>query len=912
MRLRRAVDVSNRRSVEREVDDELAFHLEMRTQALIARGLAPDAARAVALETFGDVERVRLSCVTHDQERLTAMRRATFLDELQQDLSFAARTLRRNAGFLVVVVLTIALGIGANAAVFSLVNAVLLRPLPVPGARELVAVGDAGAVGAVSHQSNPSDFLFGGESYSWLRDSSRVFRGLAASGRADRIEVRTESSQAEPDRPRARFVSANYFQVLQVAAQRGRLFDGTEDRAIGAAPVAVISHAYWIRKLGSDPAAIGRELIINNVRVTVTGVTAPAFQGEVVGQSIDLFFPLTMQPVLMERHPWYRQPEAYWLTLLGRRLPGLSMEDITAAVQRDVHAFYRSKGEWTEKEITAVEMPVSDGSRGFSRLRASYGTALITLMAGVGLLLLVICANVANLMLARAMARGREMSVRVAIGAGRGRLVRQMLVEALLLGGLGAAVGLLLARWGRAAILALVSDGGSPIPLGAPVDAMVVGYTAALALFATLLFGVAPALRASRVDLASALRAHARSMSGTLGRRVAGLGSGRILITAQVALSLVLLIGASLLVRSLQSVQRVDTGIDREHLATVEVDLTERGYEGERLATFLRDAEARIRAVPGVTDVSWSELGIFSGSESGTTFTIPGYTATSERDTSAAYDRVGAGYAKALGARILRGRDITAADLDGRAPVMLVNATFAKFYFGNGDPISRAVRLNDSATVQIVGVVSDIRDRSLTDSMKRRFYLPGRGSPFGEPGQASFLVRVAGDAAPLVPQLRAAVLAADPLIPIEAAVAVSDVMRQSIREERLLARLASAFGVLALLLASIGLYGVMSYAVQRRTSEIGLRTALGASRSVVVRHVLGDALRLVATGAAIGLPLGMGSSALLRSQLHGVGLMDPGSAVVAVVVLGMSAFAASLLPALRASRVSPMVSLQQE
>ncbi len=908
---RRAIGISTRRSVEREVDDELAFHLDMRVRQLVALGRSAEEARAEALRSFGDIERVRLSCVTHDQERLSTMRRTTFLDEARQDVAFALRTLGRNRGFLLVVVLTIALGIGANATVFSLVNAVLLRPLPLAGARDLVAVGNPGWVGAVSHQDNPSDAMFGMAGYAWMRDSSRAFRGLAASGRADRIDVRTASGQEEPERVRARFVSANYFDVLRVPAFSGRLFDGAEDRVIGGSPVVVVSHAYWTRRLAGDPTVVGREIVVNNVRLTVLGITAPAFHGEIVGQSLDMWFPLAMQPVLMPRRPWFSEPLAYWLLLIGRPTPGLSLDEVSARVQQDVQAFYRSTGRWSERELADVTMPVSDGSRGFSRVRVSYGTALLTLMAGVGLLLLLVCANVANLVLTRAIARTREMSLRVAIGAGRGRLVRQLLVEALVLGGMGAVIGVLFARWGRAAMLALVSDGAAPIALDTGVDTVVVAYTVAITLIATLLFGLAPALRASRVDVATALRATARSVSGGIGTR-GRLSGVRLLITAQVALSLVLLVGASLFVRSLQRVQGIDTGIARDQLVAVEVDPNDRGYAGDRLDTYLRDTEARIRAVPGVTQVTWSELGIFSGGENGQSFSVPGFTARADDDTTAAYDLVGPAYAATLGARLLRGRDITAADIDGSAPVAIVNATFARFFFGDSEPLGRTIKLNDTSTVQVVGVIADVRDHSLTDEVKRRFYLPVRRSAFGDPGSLSFLVRVTGDPKLVAPQVRAAVQAADPLVPIESAESVTTVMQQSIREERLLARLATAFGVLALLLASIGLYGVMSYSVTRRTAELGLRTALGASRAVVMRHVLGDALRLVAIGAAIGLPTGLGAMVLVRSQLHGVEPIDPGSVAIALTVLGASAFLAALIPARRASRVSPMLSLSQE
>ena len=910
--MRRVIGISSRRSVAREVEDELAFHLEMRTRQLVASGLSPADARTQALQAFGDLDRVRLACIIHDQERLTTMSRASLLGELRQDIAYALRTLQRNAGFATVVVLTIALGIGANTAIFSLVNAVLLRPLPVPGARALVAVGDPGMIGAVAHSSGPMGDLFTWDGYRHLAANASAFGALAASGRADRLEVRTESSQAEPDRPRGRFVSANYFQVLRVPAVRGRTFDGTEDRNIGGAPIVVISHAYWTRKLASDPAAVGRDLLINGARFTIIGITKEGFTGEVVGQSADLWLPIGMQAVLSPRRPWIQEPDAYWLLLLGRLAPGVSVAQATSQVHEVMKAFFTTAGIGSAKDVAEVVVPVGSGARGFSRVRESFGGALITMLLGVGILLLVICANVANLLLARALARTREMSVRLAIGAGRGRLVRQLLTESLVLGTMGALVGLALARWGSQALVTMANDRPTPVPIDTQLDGMVLAFTVGLSLVAAVLFGLAPALRSARVDLASALRGSARSMSGSLGQRAGRLASGHALIAVQVALSLVLLTGASLLVRSLDNLMEVPTGLDRDHLAVIDVDARARGYEGDRLETFTREVTARLGQVPGVAAVTWSENGIFSGTESGSTFQVPGFTAKAEDDTSAAYDLVGPGYVSALGAQLLRGREFTEADFSGRSLAVIVNQTFARFYFGDADPIGRSIQLSDTTTVQIVGVIGDIRDHELTGELKRRFYLPAIRGASGDPTALSFEVRTVGDPARLLPQLRAAVLAVDPLLPIEDANALSVLMQQSVGGERLLARLASGFGLLALLLASIGLYGVMSYAVTRRTGELGLRAALGASRGQVLRQVLASALRLVGLGVAIGVPLALGAAQLLKSQLHGMGGVDIPSLSIALAVLGLSALAAAAVPALRASRVSPLVALQQE
>jgi predicted permease len=477
--MRRAVGNLGERNIPRHVDEELAFHIEMRTQQLIARGMPPDAARAEALRQFGDLTAVRQECIANDEDRVRATRRAGAMDELKQNLVYAARTLRRNAGFATGIVLTLALGIGANVAIFTLVHAVLLRPLPVADPQALVALGNPYWVNSVSHRTNVRTEVFNWEHYKTLRQRLPGFSGVLASGRADGIELRADVSAADPDRPRTRFVSGNYFQVLGVPAARGRAFTEADDAGIGASPIAVISHALWQRRFNGDPKVVGRDVVINSSRFTIVGVMPEQFRGEIVGQNIDLWLPLTMQPVVNPRRPWLTESEAYWLLLLGRRAPGVSYDQARSQAETAIRQLVVDA--WTEgtpPPLNEIDVFVSDGARGFSAVRKAYGTALTTLMAGVGVLLLIICANVANLLLARAVARGREMSLRLAIGAGRGRLVRQLLSESMLLAVAGAAIGLLVARWGSRLLLALHADGATALPLDTALVLPVVGFTA--------------------------------------------------------------------------------------------------------------------------------------------------------------------------------------------------------------------------------------------------------------------------------------------------------------------------------------------------------------------------------------------------------------------------------------------------
>ncbi len=901
--------------VEREVDDELAFHLEMRARKLASAGLPTDDARREALRQFGDVGTVRQFCIDLDRERIRTMERVNLLSELRQDLVYAARMLRRNAGVTAVIVLTLGLGIGANTAIFTLVNAVLLRKLPVRAPDELIALGDPSRVGGMSFTTSPRGDMFSYATYKALRADTALVSGLLASGRVDRLDVLADSAATEALHPHGRLVSGNYFSVLGVPAYRGRVFDGSEDVSVGASPVATISYDYWQRRFGGDEHVVGRDVLINGSRFTIIGVTPPGFTGEIVGRDTDIWLPLTMQGVLYPNRRMLDQTEAYWLLLLGRRQPGVTEAQAEAGFATHVRRILaqQASNAVVAAGVKDVRLWTGPGARGLSNVRRSYEAPLITLMIGVAVLLLIICANVGNLLLARAVARTREMSVRLAIGAGRGRLVRQLLTEGLLLALAGGAAGLVVAHWGSRFLLWLVADGGGQIPLDVRLDVPVLVFTLGLSVLAVGLFALAPALRASRVDVASTLRASARSLSGSeVGARGQRVPLGRMLIAAQVALSMVLLVGAALLVRSLESVQGTDTGLDRDHLLIVDLDANSRGYAGDRLTGLARDLGAAFERIPGVTAVSWSENGLFSGTESASNVGIPGYVPRQEDDSTAYYDEAGPGFVGATGMRLLAGRDLAATD-DAHAPtVVLINASFATFYFGKANPVGQTIRLSDSTYAEVVGVVADVRDHDLTVPAVRRYYVAYQQHPFEDPGALRFIVRASGDPARLNAPVRRVVAAHDPQLPIDGVDALSFLMRRSVREERLLARLATGFGALALLLAAVGLYGVMTYAVTRRTGEIGLRVALGAQRNAVVGMVVRDALRLVAVGIVIGVPLALAATKLLRNQLYGVQPSDPASIAVALVVLLASAVVASLLPAMRASRVAPVVALREE
>jgi predicted permease len=901
-----------RRSLAGEVDEELAFHLEMRSRQLIDSGVAPDIALEEARRKFGNLGDIRDTCVTYDEERLRSMNRLSLFHDIRQDLTYAARMLRRSPAVSLVVILTLALGIGANTAIFSLVNAVLLRKLDVKAPDELIVLGDPSRVGSMGFDTSPRTDLYNYATYVRLARESVLVRGLAASGRVDRLEFKADGSSGTGEQPRGRMVSGNYFDVLGVPAFLGRMFQAGEDGVVGGAPVVAISHGYWQRRFAGDSSVIGRDVLINDARFTVIGVAAESFAGEIVGVRTDLWIPVSMQSVLYPNRRILDDTQAYWLQLLGRLAPGISLEQARSGLTSAVRGILAEQATIPAMVEAAKEAPVavSSGARGLSRLRTTYRAPLLILMSGVGLLLLIICANVANILMARAVARTREMSVRLAIGAGRGRLVRQLLTESLLLAMLGAAGGLLVSIWMSRLLLVVAADGGSVLPLDTGVGIAALVFTTTLGLTAVVVFGLMPAMRASRVEVATAMRASAKALTA------AGMGHrnplGRLLIVAQVAFSVVLIVGATLLARSLQHLQNTETGLDRDRLLIVELYADARGYEGAKLRQLATELRTKLTGLPSVLGVSFSENGIFTGTESATNVGVPGFEVRERDDSISYYDQVGPGFVRATGARLLFGRDFSDADREQTAPVVLLNEAFSKHFFGNASPVGQSIRIGDSAFAEVIGVIGDLKDHSLVGAARRRFYVSFLQAPLGDAALLRLVVRASGDPALLRPAVQKAITEVRADLPIRSMPTLRGLMRQSISEERLLATLATVFGGAALLLAAIGLYGIMSYSVSRRSGEIGLRVALGAQRGAVVNMVLRDALLLVVFGVLVGVPLTIAASRVIRSQLHGVEPTDPVAFLVALGVLALGALGAALLPALRASRVAPVVALRAE
>lgn len=888
----------HRADVERELDDELRFHVDREAEKYVRAGLPKEEALRRARLVFGGIE------ATKEQSR--DHRGTARLEALVQDLRYAVRSLRQHRAFSVTVVTTLALGIGANAAIFTLVDALLLRRLPVPRSEQLVTIGDPAAVHD-SWTGSPTTDYVSYPLYQDVRDGSRALSGVYANGSIGDLDVRLGTDAAElPEHPDARLVSGNFFTVLELAARAGRVLTAADDDPDAPANVAVISDAFWKRRFAGERSAIGRVVHINGVPVTIIGVMAPSFWGDIVGEPTDLWLPIALQPRLRPRSNFLRDRSVSWLVLMGRLAPGVSVAQARAelatiearAIRAHLTGIHLSR---FEEELKSSPVRVESGARGFSRHRALYGHALVVLMAAVALVILVVCANVSNLMLARALSRVREITVRMTLGAGRGRLVQQLLTESALLAAAAGAVGVLVAVSGSRLLLAVVR-GDPPIVLDVAPNAQVLAFTAAAALVCLVLFGLVPAVRLTRVDLATALRAHGRAlMGGSRGALARGL------VVAQIALSTVLLIGSGLLVRSMAELLRADLGMDREHLLIVHATTSRSNYTGTRLLAYQKALRDRVRQIPGVDAASYSWGGPFSGGHSGGHVTVQGFVAQADSEGEIDYDYVGPDYFRAMGARLLRGRDFRAADMDANGKVGVIDATMANFYFRGRDPIGQTVTL-DSSAYTIVGVVRDVQYSDVRGRPVRRLYIPDN-VPTDAARSFELEVHLRGEPARFVQPVRQAVLAMDRAVPIEVT-PLQERVRVSVSEDALLMQVTAFFGALTLLLAALGLYGVTAYATAQRTGEFGLRVALGAEPWRVAAMVLRDGVVVALLGVAAGVPVGLLATRLVRGSLFGVGPLDPLSLGLAVGTLILTAIVASYLPAWRASRVSPLEALR--
>jgi predicted permease len=841
------------------------------------------------------------------------------VEELRQDFLYGVRMLAKSPGFTAVAVISLALGIGANTAIFSLIDTVLLKMLPVKDPQQLVALTDPTAQGVSIGSSTGERSNLSTREFEGLRDRVQSFSGMfAAQSSMDRQNARIDGKP--PEEVKTRLVSEGYFTVLGTTAAIGRTFTPADDHGRGNAPYAVISYDYWQRRFNGSPAVLDSRMQIGKANLYIIGVASPRFLGENVGDAPDAWIPLDMQPQIMPGRMWLEDDPGHiaekvmWLHAIGRLKPGISRPQAQANVDvvfKQIVAEEFSKLSQSEPDILKQNLVLHDAGNGVSRLRGDFADPLYVLMAVVALVLVIACANVANLLLARAAGRQKEMGVRLALGASRGRIIRQFLTESLMLAAAGGLLGALLAVFGVELLIRLVKGGPDTLMLDVRPDLRVLFFTIGVCLLTGLIFGFAPAWRSARVNVSSTLKEAGRGLTGS----AAKIGAGKILVIGQIAISVMLLVGAGWFIRTLRNLENVDLGYQREKLVLVDVDFLSAGYSGERLPVVYNSIRDRLARIPGVRAVTYSQNGIFSGSESADQISVEGYHPQKKGDNSARFDGVGADYFKTVGIPMLLGREIGAGDVNGAEPVCVVNQAFAKFYFGTENPIGKHMTdefPDTRKTFVIVGVARDARDHSLRREIFRRFYLSalqplGGYSPF-----MNYEVRTLGDASTVIQAARREILSFDPAIPINSIKPLGSLLDGEMRQERMIAQLSTVFGGLALLLACIGLYGVLSYAVAQRTNEIGIRMALGAERGAVIGMVLRETAILVAIGLVVGIPASIACGRLVETKLFGLKAADPLTLGSALAIMLVVAIASGYLPARRASKVDPLIALRYE
>jgi predicted permease len=909
--------ILKRSDLDRDLQEEMAFHLAMREEKIRRDGIAAEEARYAAHRQFGNA--------TSLKERSREMWTLVSLEGLLQDIRFGGRKLRRSPGFTFVAVLTLALGIGANTAIFSLIHTVMMKSLPFANPSELYRLGE-GTDCCVLDGLQGNFGIYSYALYRQLRDNTPEFSQMAAfSGGLHVISVRPAGGAGPSEPYVGEFVSGNYFSTFGLGPYAGRLLSEADDQR-NAPPVAIMSYRVWREHFSLDPGVIGGSFLVNGQPLTIVGVTSPGFFGETLRRDPpDFWVPLASEPILRLDGSLLAHPELHWLYIIGRLKTEAKPEQVQARVTLEVQQWLSSQGQIPETyrpQITKQHVTLSAAGTGVARMRTAYADGLRLLAAASGLVLLIACANVANLLLAEGTAQRAQTVMRVALGAPRSRLIRQALTEGLMLGVLGGAAGLAVAYAGTQIILALAFRGAHYVPIQAAPSLPVLGFAALLSLLTSVAFAAAPAWISSKANAGDALRGAQRSI------REGSSVPQKSLIVLQAALSLVLLAGGGLLTESLRNLEHQPFGFETEGRLIVKIDPALAGYTADRLDGLYRMLKERLQQIPGVQSVSFSLYSPMSDVNWSSGISVEGRPAPTNPEDfdGASWVRVSADYFETIGTRLVRGRFIDERDTAGSHHIAVINEAFARKFFPQEDPLGKHFGLGDpshAGDYEIVGIVADAKYQDARELAYATFFRPlFQTEKFSDAGEQSsetrsnwihdIELRVSGQPENLQPLIRQTLAGVDPNLPVVDMMTFREQVTRNFNQDRLMARLAGVFGLLALALACIGLAGVLAYNVARRTQEIGIRMALGAARSGILRMVLGEALLLAGLGVAIGIPSALAANRLLSSMLFGLKATNPVVLSLAAAFLLLVAMAAACFPAHKASAVDPLVALRHE
>ena len=827
------------------------------------------------------------------------------------DLRLAIRGLRRNPLFTTVAILSLALGIGANTAIFTLIDQILLRKLPVRAPEQLVMLYQQGSnmgsnMGARMH------------SYPLYQDLQQRAEPLAEV-LCRRLVPASVSIDGQTERVEAEMVSGNFFNMLGVQPALGRVFNShADDQVYSGHPVVVLGYDYWVNRFARSPDIVGKKILVNNHPMEIVGVSAAGFAGLDPAQSPQIRVPVLMKPVMVPDWTWVHMDNrrARWVQVFGRLKPGYTVESARAPLQglftqiRTYEMTLPAAKDWSafsRQRFMEGKLLVDSAAIGYSSLRNDFSTALIVLMCMVGLVLLIACANVANLLIARGFMRQREIAVRLSLGASRGRLVKQLLVESLLLSFLGGIAGLLLAAVLTQALLALIPIEGQPLLITPRPDARVLGFTLGLTFLTGIVFGLLPALRASRPDPWTTLKDTVGSIAGTGGSLFLRKG----LVTVQVALSFLLLFGAGLFVRSLQNLKTTETGVALDNLVTFQLSPDLSGYDDQRTVLLFRSLLERLRSAPGVRSAAIAAVPILAGNEWDSSVSVEGHKAADGEDMQAFMNALSPGYFETMKIPFLEGRDFRDSDAQETPTVAIVNKKFANHFFKGrsavGKRLGQGSGPKSKLTIEIIGVVADSLYEGPREGVRRQVFVPNWGR-----GSAAFYVRTTTGSAGAYNLVRNEVKALDAAMPVYHVKTLERQLDETLLTDRLIALLSAGFGLLATVLASIGLYGVMAFVVARRRKELGIRLALGAQRGRVIWMVMREVMILLGIGLAIGIPAAMALGSYVATQLYGIVPRDPVIATTTALLLAVVSALAGLIPALRASRIDPILALRYE